>query len=135
MYLDSGLFLTIILDYSSGRNIRIVTPGTQGSYQQFDGLGQADLHPPLWLGYLGNHYRSLETTDETSNDVPEQLSPLFDSEETVSANEFNSESTITAGEETITAWEETISADEGVIMAETEEERQNFQVCHFFSSL
>ena len=105
-----------------------MTPGAQSSYQQHDGLGQADLHPPLWLGYLGNHYEPLETFDDAPLDIPDHLSPLIDLEETASAEGFNSEVTITAGEETISADDNTITADEGVIMAEMEEERQNYQV-------
>ena len=109
-----------------------MTPQSQSSYQQHDGLGQADLHPPLWLGFLGNHYEPLETPDEAPLEIPEHRSPLIDLEETTSAKGFNSESTITAGEETISADDNTISADEGVIMAEMEEERQNFQVGDFW---
>ena len=106
-----------------------MTPGAQSSYQQHDGLGQADLHPPLWLGYLGNHFEPLlETADDVPQDIPDHLSPLIDLEETAPAKGSNSEVTITAGEETISADDNTISADEGVIMAEIEEERQNFQV-------
>ena len=108
-----------------GRNIRIVTPDPLSSYQQIDGLGNADLYPPLYLGYLGNHYRSLENTEnkEASPDSREELLPLIDNEESA-----NSETTITAGEDTLSADEPTISVDERIIVAEVEEERQNFQV-------
>ena len=105
--------------FYSGRNIHIVTPGTDAGYQVIDGLGQADLYPPLWLGFQGNHYRSLEVAEhlgpeETSDQIPEN-------EETLSANEFNCDSTLSVDEEAI-------SSEQMVITREVEQERQNIEV-------
>ena len=116
--------------FHSGRNIRIVTPGARDPYQVIDGLGQADLFPPLWLGYQGNHYRSLE---ETEHDTPEDTpDPIMESEQTVSANEFNNESTLSVDVEdsTVSVGEEAISAEMEVITREVEQERQNIQVIY-----
>ena len=97
--------------YYSGRDIRIVTPGAAAGYQVIDGLGQAGL-PPLWLAFLGNHFRSLEKAlHEDPQEAPDAMIGIeetADSEATLSVNES----------------EETISAEE-VTISELEQERQN----------
>ena len=97
--------------YYSGRDIHIVTPGADAGYQVIDGLGQAGL-PPLWLAFLGNHFRSLEKAlHEDPQEAPDAMIGIeetADSEATLSVNES----------------EETISAEE-VTMMELEQERQS----------
>ena len=109
--------------YHSGRDIHLVTPEADAAYQVIGGLGQAGL-PPLWLAFLGNHYRSLETAlHEAPVEAP---NAMIGSEETLSAD---SEATLSANSEsTLSINEETISAEEDVTMRELEQERQNLQV-------
>ena len=109
--------------YHSGRDIHLVTPEADAGYQVIDGFGQAGL-PPLWLAFLGNHYRSLETA---LHEAPvEAHNAMIGSEETLSAD---SEATLSANSEsTLSINEETISAEEDVTMRELEQERQNLQV-------
>ena len=119
--------------FYSGRNIHIVTPGSEAGYQVIDGLGQADLYPPLWLGFQGNHYRSLEAAEQmTSEETSDQI---LETEETLSANEFNCDSTLSANEfncdSTISVDEETISSEQMVISREVEQERQSIEVMDY----
>ena len=101
--------------YYSGRDIRIVTPGAAAGYQVIDGLGQAGL-PPLWLAFLGNHFRSLEKA--LHEDPQEAPNAMIGSEET-----GDSEATLSANCESTLS----VSAEE-VTMMELEQERQNLQV-------
>ena len=96
-----------------------MTPGAAAGYQVIDGLGQADLFPPLWLGFQGNHYRSLEAAEHMASE--ETSDRILETEETLSANEFNCDSTISVDEETI-------SSEQMVISQEVEQERQSIEV-------
>ena len=51
----------------SGRNIHIVNPdcvGGRGFYVVDASQSQAAQHPPLWLGFTGNHFQSFEVAEE-----------------------------------------------------------------------
>ena len=50
----------------SGRNIHIVTPTckTGPGYYVIEGGDQPSQYPPLWIGFTGDHYQSLETIDD-----------------------------------------------------------------------
>ena len=81
-------------------------PENDKSYYTCYGGDQANLHPPLWIGYLGNHYQSLEEieitetepTMATSSDVNERNCEIADEEVTLSAEEGFEEETLSVSD-------------------------------------